>query len=100
MVIPALLMLLIQWPLLRRRWLVAHSGDHRTSWPWLTIAAAGLLGLNQLGFEIIASAVRQARDDMLAAFLLKLTLAIAATLLCAGLFEWSARRRQLARAAV
>ena len=97
LLIPAFVMLLIQWPLLRRRWLAARGAEYRTAWPWITITVAGLIFLNRLGFDVIASAIRQSPDDMLATFWLKVTVGIAATLLSLGLIEWGRRRRRLAQ---
>jgi hypothetical protein len=40
LLLPAFVMLLIQWPLLRRHWLIARGLEHRMLWPWFTIALA------------------------------------------------------------
>lgn len=99
LLVPAFAMLLIQWRLLRRHWLAAHGLEHRTPWPWLTIVAAGLLLCNTVAFDIMGSAIRQAPDDMLATFWLKISIAVAALLIGAGIMESNLRRRHLARKA-
>ncbi len=97
LLIPALVLIVIQWRLLRWRWLVAHNLEHRSTWPWITMVVAGAVLCNRLAMEIISSAVRQAPDDMLAAFWLKISIAVAAVLICAGMMERNMRRRRLAR---
>lgn len=97
MLVPAFAMLLIQWRLLRRHWLAARGLEHRAPWPWITIVAATLLLCNPVAFDIMSSAIRQAPDDMLASFWLKVTIAVAALLISGGMMEWNTRRRRLAR---
>ena len=99
MLVPAFAMLLIQWRLLRRHWLAARGLEHRTPWPWITIVVGGLLLCNPLAFDIIGSAIRQAPDDMLATFWLKISIAVVALLVSAGMMEWNMRRRRLAQRA-
>jgi len=97
LLLPAFVMLLIQWPLLRRRWLVARRLEHRMLWPWFTITLACLLALNQGGLDLIGSVLRQSPTDWLVG-LWKLILAIACgALLVLALIEWWLRRRWLAR---
>jgi hypothetical protein len=99
LLLPAFVMLLIQWPLLRRRWLVARGLEHRMLWPWFTITLACLLALNRGGLELIGSVLRQSPTDWLVG-LWKLILAIACgALLVVALIEWWLRRRWLARRA-
>jgi hypothetical protein len=99
LLLPAFVMLLIQWPLLRRRWLVARRLEHRMLWPWFTITLACLLAFNQSGLDLIGSVLRQSPTDWLVG-LWKLILAIACgALLVLALIEWCLRRRWLARRA-
>lgn len=99
LLIPAFVLLLMQWRLLRRRWLVAHELDHRSAWPWITMVVAGAVLCNRLAMEIISSAVRQAPDDMLATFWLKVSIAVGGLLISLGLMEWNMRRRRIAQRA-
>jgi hypothetical protein len=97
--LPAFVMLLIAWWLLRRRWLVAHRLEHRTVWPCFTIILAGLLALNRAGLELIGSVVRWSSTDWLVG-LWAVILAIATgVLLMLALLEWWFRRRWFARRA-
>jgi hypothetical protein len=99
LLLPAFVMLLIQWSLLRRRWLVARRLEHRMLWPWFTITLACLLALNRGGLDLIGSVLRQSPTDWLVG-LWKLILAIACgALLVLALIEWWLRRRWLARRA-
>ena len=95
LLIPAFILVLMQWRLLRRRWLVAHQRDHRSTWPWITMVVAGAVLCNRLAMEVIGSAVRQAPDDMLANFWLKICVAVGALLIGLGIMEWTIRRRRL-----
>src|SRR5258707_15899441 len=36
LIVPALLAVLMQWGLVRRRWLRAHGDEELTRWPWVT----------------------------------------------------------------
>jgi hypothetical protein len=99
LLLPAFVILLIQWSLLRRRWLVARRLEHRMLWPWFTITLACLLALNRGGLELIGSVFRQSPTDWLVGFV-TLILAIACgALLVLALIEWWLRRRWLARRA-
>ena len=99
LLIPAFVMLLIQWALIRRRWLVVRGLEHRTAWPWLTVILAGVVGLNRLGIEIVGAAVRQSVTDWFAGLWLMVTLGAAALLVVMGAVEYYMRRRRLARRA-
>jgi hypothetical protein len=99
LLLPAFVMLLIQWPLLRRRWLVARRLEHRMLWPWFTITLACLLALSQGGLDLIGSVLHQSPTDWLVG-LWTLILAIACgALLILALIEWWLRCRWLARRA-
>jgi hypothetical protein len=100
LLLPALVMLLVQWPLIRRRWLVARGREHRMRWPWFTIALAGMLALSRPGLEVIGSVVRRSSTDWLVG-LWTVVLAIACgVLLGLALIEYWLRRRWLTRRAV
>ena len=99
LLVPAFVLVLIEWRLLRRRWLAARKLDTASTWPWVTMSVAGLVLCNRLTFEIVSSAVRQAPDDMLATFWLKVSIAVAALVIGIGIMERNMRRRRLARRA-
>lgn len=99
LLLPALVMLLVQWPLLRRRWLVARGLEHRMLWPWFTIALAGLLALSRPGLEVIGSVVRHSSTDWLVGLWTVILAVASAVLAVLALIEWWLRRRWLARRA-
>ena len=54
LIVPALLAVLVQWGLVRRRWLQGHGDeDDLTRWPWITTAVAGLVILNPFGLAFL-----------------------------------------------
>lgn len=97
--LPALIMLLVQWSLLRRRWLVAHRLEHRMLWPWFTIILACLLALNPLGLAVIGSVIRRSTTDWLVGLWTTIVAIACGVLLVLALLEWWLRRRWLARRA-
>jgi len=99
LLIPAFALVLVEWRVLRHRWLAARGLDYRSTWPWITIGVAGLLLCNPVAFAIMSSAIRQAPDDMLATFWLKVSVAVAALVIGLGIMERNIRRRRLVRRA-
>jgi hypothetical protein len=100
LVVPALLAILVQWGLVRHRWLRIRSGEDLSRWPWVTTIVAGLAILNPIGLEFIASAIRQSPTDWLRQFTLTVTLSGLAAIGLMGLIEYAVRgwmlRRRLA----
>ncbi len=45
--------MLVQWGLVRRRWLRAAAEDDFTRWPWIATAVAGLVVLNPFGLAFL-----------------------------------------------
>jgi hypothetical protein len=68
LLIPALLTVLVQWGLVRRRWLRAAGEEDLTLWPWLTTVVAGLLVLNPFGLAFVWAALRHSAGDLLKDF--------------------------------
>lgn len=97
--LPAFIMLLIQWSLLRRSWLVAHRLEHRMLWPWFTIVVACLLALNPLGLAVIGSVIRRSTTDWLVGLWTTIVAVACGVLLVLAVIEWWLRRRWLARRA-
>lgn len=97
--LPAFVMLLMQWVLLRRRWLVAHRLEHRMVWPWFTIVLACLLALNPLGLAVIGSVIRQSSTDWLVGLWTTIVAIASGVLLALALIEAWLRRRWVARRA-
>ena len=65
LLVPMLLIVLVQWGLVRRRWLRAGGEPDFTRWPWVTTAVAGLVILNPLGLAIVSSALQRSPTDFM-----------------------------------
>src|SRR5207247_7587839 len=59
LLVPALLTVLVQWGLVRRRWLHVRGVEDLTRWPWVTTVVAGLVTLNPIGLDVVSAALRQ-----------------------------------------
>jgi hypothetical protein len=97
LLIPALLTVLVQWGLVRRRWLRAAGEEDLTRWPWVTTALAGLLILNPLGLSFVWSALRPGAADLLHEFVRAVTAAGAGALVVMAAVECYIRGRMLRR---
>jgi hypothetical protein len=65
LVIPALLAVLVQWGLVRRRWLRANGEPDATRWPWIATATSALVILNPIGLSFVASTLKHAAGDFM-----------------------------------
>jgi hypothetical protein len=65
LVIPALLAVLVQWGLVRRRWLRTRGEYDVTRWPWIATATAALVILNPIGLSFAASTLEHATGDFM-----------------------------------
>ena len=65
LVIPALLAVLVQWGLVRRRWLRAAAEDDFTRWPWIATAVAGLVILNPFGLAFLQATLQHSAADLM-----------------------------------
>ena len=63
LLIPALFAVLVQWGLVRRRWLRAAGEDDFSCWPWLTTAVVGLGILNPIGLSFAWPALQASARD-------------------------------------
>jgi hypothetical protein len=63
--VPAALIVLVQWGLVRRRWLQTTGEEDLTRWPWITTVVAGLAILNPFGLAILAAALKRDPTDWL-----------------------------------
>ncbi len=66
LLVPALLVILIQWGLVRRQWLQARSDEDMSRWPWAMTIVAGFLVLNPIGLEFVGAALRQSTPAVIA----------------------------------
>src|SRR5438552_2654441 len=55
LIIPSLIAVLVQWGLVRRRFLRVTGEDDLSLWPWVTTVVAGLLILNPVGLAFLGS---------------------------------------------
>jgi hypothetical protein len=66
LVIPALLAVLVQWGLVRRRYLRVAGEDDLTRWPWITTGIAAFVLLNKYGLDFILASLK--RTELMWAF--------------------------------
>jgi len=97
LVIPALLAVLVQWGLVRRRWLRAAAEDDFTRWPWIATAVAGLVVLNPFGLAFLQSTLKHSGGDFMWEFTAMVTGAGLAALLVMAWIECYIRDRILNR---
>jgi hypothetical protein len=97
LVIPALLAVLVQWGLVRRRWLRATGADDLTLWPWVTTVIAGLMVLNPFGLAIVGATLRHSGSDWFWEIWATVTAGATLVLVVMALVECYIRRRILRR---
>ena len=56
-IVPALTAVLVQWGLVRRRWLRLRGEDDLSLWPWAATVISGLAILNPFGLDIVGQAI-------------------------------------------
>jgi hypothetical protein len=93
LLIPMLLVILIQWRVVRRGWFGATAPAG--TWPWITTILACVVILNPLGLEILIAAIEQRTTDWLRELWRAVALAGAGVLLLIALVEWRIRSRRL-----
>jgi hypothetical protein len=97
LLVPALLAVLVQWGLIRHRWLRVRGQEELTLWPWMTTAVAGLAILNPLGLTFLTAAITHSTADLLWQPVAIGTSGVLAALLVMAVFECYIRSRKLAR---
>jgi hypothetical protein len=97
LVVPALLAVLVQWGLVRRRWLRVRGDEDLTRWPWVTTTVAGLVILNPYGLAFLQGTLNQSGGDFLWEFTAKVTGLVIAGLLVMAWIECYIRERLLDR---
>lgn len=60
LLLPMLIVVLVQWGLVRRRWLRASGDEDLTLWPWITTAATELVILNPIGLMVVSTVLQHA----------------------------------------
>ncbi len=89
--LPAWTLILVQWGMVRRRWLRMHEQESLSRWPWIATVVAGLVVFNPGGLEAASSALRGPAGNRTPAIVGALVL------LLFGLAEAEIRRRVLRR---
>jgi len=97
LIVPALSAVLVQWGLVRRRWLRLHGDEELTRWPWVTTAVAGLVILNPIGLAFLGGTLNRSGGDLLWEFVATVTGAGLAALLVMAWIECYIRDRMLNR---
>ena len=95
--LPVLLIVLVQWGLVRRRWLRAAGEEDLSLWPWVTTVIAGLTILNPFGLAFVWSVLRQSSADWLKEPATMVTAVGGGALVVMGLIECYIRGRMLRR---
>jgi hypothetical protein len=95
--LPVLLAVLVQWGLVRRRWLRTHRLEDLTRWPWFTTMVVGLAVLNPIGLDWIEAALRRPVDWPLRQTQALATIAAAVAVIVAAALEYYIRDRMLRR---
>jgi len=97
LLVPLLLVVLVQWGLVRRRWLRAAGEEDLSRWPWVTTVVAGLLILNPFGLALVSSALQRSASDFMWPYFAGLTAAAAGALVVMAAVECYIRGRILRR---
>lgn len=97
LIVPALLAVLAQWGLVRRRWLRNAGEDDLTRWPWFTVAVAAFVILNPMGLSFLQSTLKHSPTDWLWELTSTVTAGVLGVLLVAAWIECYIRDRILNR---
>lgn len=95
LVIPAMLAVLVQWGLVRRRYLQMTGADDLALWPWITTGIATFVLLNPLGLTFVLASFK--RVDLMWAFMASATAGTVGALVVMAAVECYIRRRILRR---
>jgi hypothetical protein len=95
--VPSALAVLIQWGLVRRRFLQARADEELSVWPWFATAVCGFAALNPLGLEIAASLAARSPGIVLQTPTGQAAAAAVVCGLALALSEWLVRRHLLRR---
>jgi hypothetical protein len=95
LVVPTLLAILVQWGLVRGRWLRDAGQDELSLWPWVTTMVASLVVLNPYGLTFLAGTIRHSPTDFMWQSIAIATAAMLALLLVMAWVECYIRDRIL-----
>jgi hypothetical protein len=97
LVVPALIAVLVQWGLVRRRWLRIRGEDDLSRWPWVATIVAGLVVLNPLGLDILGQAISYRASNWMRELARMIAWSGAGMLIAMALIEYYIRGRMLRR---
>jgi hypothetical protein len=97
LIVPALIAVLVQWGLVRRRWLRIRGEDDLSRWPWITTIVAGLVILNPIGLDILGQAITYRASNWMRELARTIAWSGAGTLIAITLIEYYIRGRMLRR---
>jgi hypothetical protein len=101
LLVPGLLLILIQWGQVRRRWQNLREPDGAmTCWPWVTTVIGTIAVLNPFGLDILKSALTASPGDLMRGLWLMITAATGAALAIGAIIEYGVRRRAMRARAV
>ncbi len=99
LLVPVLLAILVQWGLVRQRWLRLTDQEELSRWPWLSTMTACTVALNPLGLALIWSALHAVPREGPADLAIALVTGTACALVVIGGLEcyirWRMQRRRL-----
>jgi hypothetical protein len=93
LLIPMLLTVLVQWGLVRRRWLRTSGEEDLTLWPWVATVVAGLVVLNPIGLAVVATTLQRSGADFMWQYFTMVTAAVAGVLVVMASIECYTRER-------
>jgi hypothetical protein len=97
LVVPALLAVLVQWGLMRRRWLRTAGELDWTRWPWIATGVASFITLNPIGLSFLGSTLKHAGGDFMWPLTAAVTGSAIAVLVVIAAIECYIRDRNLRR---
>jgi hypothetical protein len=95
--VPALLAVLIQWSLARRRLLRSAGEEDLTRWPWITTAVACLVLLNPFGLTFVQASLNRSSADSMWPYVASVTAGTLCALVVMATIECYIRGRMLRR---
>jgi hypothetical protein len=97
LVVPSLLAVLVQWGLVRRRWLGTAGQLDLTRWPWIATGVCCLVILNPIGLSFVGSTLRHSASDFMWPLFATMTWSVIAVLVVMAMIECYIRDRNLRR---
>ena len=97
LIVPVLLAVLVQWGLVKRRWLRSRGHDDLTRWPWITTGLAALIVLSPYGLAFLQGTLKHDGGDFMWQFTATVTSVAVGALLVMAWIECYIRDRMLNR---